>query len=168
MEEAYHEGKIRAIGVSNFSPDQLTNLSLFSDIKPAVNQLEVNPWNQQIAAVKFNQQQKIQVEAWAPFAEGKHHLFTNPHLTSIAQDHHKSVGNIVLRWLLQRGIIAIPKSIHPQRIAENINTFDFALSDQEMTTISQLDLGKSQFFDPHDPVAIKTIVNGGRPGANGN
>lgn len=168
MERAYREGKLRAIGVSNFAPDQVTNLTLFNDVQPMVNQLEVNPWNQQTAAVSFNHRQNIQVEAWAPFAEGKHHLFTNPQLAAIAQHHHKTVGNIVLRWLLQRGIVAIPKSTHPNRMAENINIFDFSLSPQEMALIAKLDRGESQFFNPHDPAAIRTIVNGGRPGANEN
>lgn len=168
MENAYHEGKLRAIGVSNFAPDQVTNLALFSDVQPMVNQLEVNPWNQQTAASSFNRRQNIQVEAWAPFAEGKHHLFANPQLAAIAHHYHKSVGNIVLRWLLQRGIVAIPKSTHPDRMAENIDVFDFSLSPQEMALIAKLDRGESQFFNPHDPAAIRTIVNGGRPGANEN
>lgn len=168
MEKAYHDGKIRAIGVSNFSPDQVTNLTLFNDVKPAVNQIEVNPWNQQSATVKFNQSQNIQTEAWAPFAEGKHQLFTNPDLQSIAATHHKTVGNVVLRWLMQRGIVAIPKSTHLKRMQENIDVFDFELSDTEMKAINNLDLHESQFFDPHDPAAISAIVSGGRPGANEN
>lgn len=168
MEKAYHDGKIRAIGVSNFSPDQVTNLSLFNDVTPAVNQIEVNPWNQQSATVQFNQSQQIQTEAWAPFAEGKHNLFTNPDLQKIAAVHNKTVGNIVLRWLMQRGIVAIPKSTHLKRMQENIDIFDFELSNNEMSTINQLDLHESQFFDPHDPAAIQAIVSGGRPGANEN
>lgn len=168
MEKAYQAGKIRAIGVSNFSPDQVTNLSLFNDIAPMVNQMEVNPWNQRHADVAFNQQQNIQVEAWAPFAEGQHHLFTNPQLRAIAEDHNKTVGNVVLRWLMQRGIVAIPKSVHSQRMAENIDIFDFALSDDEIKAINKLDRQQSGFFDPHDPAAMKAIVSGGRPGANGN
>lgn len=168
MEMAYHAGKIRAIGISNFSPDQVTNLSLFNEVKPAVNQLEVNPWNQQHTNVSFNRQQGIQVEAWAPFAEGKGKLFENPLLRDIAATHGKTVGQVVLRWLLQRGIVVIPKSVHAGRMRENIAVFDFTLSDEEMKQISKLDKGQSQFFDPHDPVAIKTIVSGGRPGANEN
>lgn len=168
MEKAYHAGKIRTIGISNFSPDQVTNLSLFNDVKPAVNQLEVNPWNQQYSNVSFNQQQGIQVEAWAPFAEGKGKLFEHPLLKDIAATHDKTVGQVVLRWLLQRGIVVIPKSVHAERMKENIAVFDFTLSDEEMKQIGELDKGHSQFFDSHDPEAIKTIVSGGRPGANEN
>lgn len=168
MENAVKAGKIRSIGVSNFSPDQVTNLMLFNDLKPAVNQIEVNPWNQQKSLVGFNQQNDIQTEAWAPFAEGKRNIFTNPTLTAIADSHHKTVGQVILRWLIQRGIVAIPKSIHTDRITENIAIFDFQLSDEEMTKISQLDQRHSDFFDPHDPEALKTIVGGGRPGANEN
>lgn len=168
MEKAYHAGKIRAIGISNFSPDQVTNLSLFNEVKPAVNQLEVNPWHQQPTNVAFNQQEGIQVEAWAPFAEGKGKLFENAVLKDIAAKHGKTVGQVVLRWLLQRKIVVIPKSVHVERMRENMDVFDFTLSNQEMQQISALDKRQSQFFDPHDPAAIKTIVNGGRPGANEN
>lgn len=168
MEKAYHAGKIRAIGISNFSPDQVTNLTLFNEVKPAVNQLEVNPWNQQSTNVAFNQQQGIQVEAWAPFAEGKGQLFANPLLKDIAAAHGKTTGQVILRWLLQRGIVVIPKSTHVDRMKENIAVFDFTLSNEEMMQINELDTGQSQFFDSHDPTAIKTIVSGGRPGANEN
>ena len=168
METAAKAGKIRAIGVSNFSPDQVTNLMLFNELKPAVNQIEVNPWNQQPALVDFNYKNNIQTEAWAPFAEGKQNIFTNPALTTIADNHRKTVGQVILRWLIQRGIVAIPKSVHTQRIAENFAIFDFHLSNEEMTMIQQLNQNHSEFFDPHDPEAIKTIVSGGRPGANKN
>lgn len=168
MEQAYRAGKIRAIGVANFSPDQLTNLSLFNEVKPAVNQIEINPWNQQDDNVSFNQQQSVQVEAWAPFAEGKKHLFTNPLLQEIAADHRKTTGQVVLRWLLQRGIVVIPKSTHQSRMKENIDVFDFTLSNEEMRLIGKLDQGESYFFDPHDPAAIEAIAGGGRPGANQN
>ena len=168
METAVKAGKIRAIGVSNFSPDQVTNLMLFNELKPAVNQIEVNPWNQQPALVDFNYKNNIQTEAWAPFAEGKQNIFTNPALTTIADNHRKTVGQVILRWLIQRGIVAIPKSVHTQRIAENFAIFDFHLSNEEMTMIQQLNQNHSEFFDPHDPEAIKTIVSGGRPGANKN
>lgn len=168
MEKAYHNGKIRAIGVSNFSPDQITNLTLFNEVKPAINQLEINPWNQQPTNASFNQQQDIQVEAWAPFAEGKGRLFENPILKEIGATHNKTTGQVVLRWLLQRGIVIIPKSTHIERMKENIDVFDFMLSKKEMEQISKLDKGQSQFFNPHDPMAINTIVSGGRPGANEN
>lgn len=167
METAYHAGKLRAIGLSNFSPDQVTNLLLFNDVCPAVNQLEVNPWNQQQRSVAFNQEQGIQVEGWAPFAEGKRQVFTNATLQTIAQAHGKTTGQVILRWLLQRGIVVIPKTVHQERMRENIAVFDFSLSVAEMQQINRLDLHQSQFFDPHDSAAIKTIVNGGRPGANG-
>ncbi len=166
MEKAYRAGKIRAIGVSNFYPDQLTNLELFNEIKPAVNQIEVNPWNQQGKDVAFNQKQNVQIEAWAPFAEGKGGIFANPVLTRIARTHGKKTGQIILRWLIQKKIVVIPKSVHQARMAENFRVFDFKLTPQEMKEIDHLDVGQSQFFDRRDPAAIKTVVKGGRPGAN--
>lgn len=166
MEKAQAAGKIRAIGVSNFYPDQITNLELFNKVKPAVNQIEVNPWNQQVRDVAFNQNNGLQVEAWAPFAEGKGGVFVNPVLGKIAQAHGKKTGQVILRWLIQRGIVVIPKSVHVARMQENINVFDFKLTKQEMEEISSLNMGQSQFFDRRDPEAIKTVVSGGRPGAN--
>lgn len=148
MEDAVQAGKIRAIGVSNFTPAQLTNLMLFTDIKPAINQLEVNPWNQRAVALQFNQSNQIQTEAWAPFAEGKRKIFTNPVLAEIAANHHKTVGQVILRWLTQRGVVAIPKSVHPARIAENFAIFDFRLTTAEMGQIATLDHHESDFFDP--------------------
>lgn len=168
METAYRAGKIRAIGVSNFSSDQLTNLQLFNQVQPAVNQIEINPWNQNHSIVDFCQSQGIQPEAWAPFAEGHHKLFHNETLAKIAHHHQRSVGQVILRWLLQRGIVVIPKSTHRKRMIENLNVFDFSLSMEEMTTIKALARSHSDFFDPHDPAAIKAIVSGGRPGANEN
>ncbi len=166
MEKAYQAGKIRAIGVSNFYPDQITNLELFNQIKPAVNQIEVNPWNQQVRDVTFNQKNNLQVEAWAPFAEGKGGLFVNPVLTKIAQTHSKKTGQVVLRWLIQKHIVVIPKSVHQNRMAENFDVFDFKLTGQEMKEINNLDMGQSQFFDRRDPAAIKAVIRGQRPGAN--
>jgi len=157
LEEAYHAGKIRAIGVSNFYADQLKNLELTMTVKPVVNQIEVNPWYQQPTEVAFNQREDVRVEAWAPFAEGKHGIFTDPTITKIAQAHDKSVGQVILRWLLQRGITVIPKSVHPARMAENMAVFDFDLSDAEMTTMGNLDRQESQFFDHRDPVTIEQI-----------
>lgn len=168
MEKAVQAGKIRAIGVSNFSSDQITNLMLFNELKPAVNQVEVNPWHQQSSLVSFNQQNQIQTEAWAPFAEGKLDIFANPILAAIADHHQKTVGQVILRWLTQRGIVAIPKSVHAKRMAENFAIFDFRLDSTEMEAIAQLDRHQSEFFNPHDPAAIKAIVSGGRPGANKN
>ncbi|KRN01492.1 oxidoreductase [Levilactobacillus senmaizukei DSM 21775 = NBRC 103853] len=157
LEEAYHAGKIRAIGVSNFYADQLKNLELTMTVKPVLNQIEVNPWYQQPKEVAFNQSDDVRVEAWAPFAEGKHHLFTNDTIKEIAAAHGKSTGQVILRWLLQRGITVIPKSVHADRIAENMAVFDFELTAAEMTTMAGLDTGVSQFFDHRDPVTIEQI-----------
>ncbi|GAB5055399.1 MULTISPECIES: aldo/keto reductase [Pediococcus] len=157
MEEAYQAGKIRAIGVSNFYADQLKNLELTMPVKPVVNQIEVNPWYQQTDEVKFNQGEDIRVEAWAPFAEGKHNIFTNEKIAEIAQKYGKSNGQVILRWLLQRGITVIPKSVHRNRMEENLNVFDFELSATEMQTMASLDKNESQFFDHRDPVTIEQI-----------
>ncbi|PMD72471.1 2,5-diketo-D-gluconic acid reductase [Companilactobacillus nuruki] len=157
MEEAYEAGKIRAIGVSNFYADQLKNLELSNDIKPVINQIEVNPWHQQKEEVEFAQSEDIAVEAWAPFAEGKHNIFTNETLASIGQKYNKTSGQVILRWLLQRGIVVIPKSVHKERMQENIDVFDFELSDSEMKSIASLDRNESQFFDHRDPVTIEQI-----------
>lgn len=157
LEEAYHAGKIRAIGVSNFYADQLKNLELTMTVQPAVNQIEVNPWYQQTDEVNFNQHEQVRVEAWAPFAEGKHDIFNQPTIQAIAEAHHKTTGQVILRWLLQRGITVIPKSVHPERMAENMAVFDFELSTSEMATLASLDTGVSQFFDHRDPVTIEQI-----------
>lgn len=157
LEEAYRAGKLRAIGVSNFYADQLKNLELTMQVQPVVNQIEVNPWYQQTNEVQFNQGEQVRVEAWAPFAEGKHAIFTDPTLTQIAQAHQKTTGQVILRWLLQRGITVIPKSVHADRMAENLNVFDFTLSPAEMAAIADLDRGESQFFDHRDPVTIEQI-----------
>lgn len=157
LEEAYHAGKIRAIGVSNFYADQLKNLELTMTVQPAVNQIEVNPWYQQTDEVNFNQHEQVRVEAWAPFAEGKHDIFNQPTIQAIAEAHHKTTGQVILRWLLQRGITVIPKSVHPERMAENMAVFDFELSTSEMAALASLDTGVSQFFDHRDPVTIEQI-----------
>lgn len=157
LQEAYLAGKIRAIGVSNFYADQLKNLELTMDVKPVLNQIEVNPWHQQQTEVTFNQRENVRVEAWAPFAEGKGDIFTNPTIQTIAQAHHKTTGQVILRWLLQRGITVIPKSVHPQRMKENLAVFDFTLTADELQTLAGLDRGVSQFFDHRDPVAIEQI-----------
>lgn len=157
LEEAHQAGKIRAIGVSNFYADQLKNLELTMTVKPVINQIEVNPWYQQPSEVAFNQSEDVRVEAWAPFAEGKQDIFTNTTLQQIAQAHGKTTGQVILRWLLQRGITVIPKSVHRERIRENQDVFDFTLTPAEMQTIAGLDQGKSQFFDHRDPVTIEQI-----------
>lgn len=159
MEEAYESGMIRAIGVSNFEPDRIWDLALYNRVRPAVNQIEINPWMQQQDAVKFLQDKAIQPEAWAPFAEGKNQIFSNPLLQEIGLSHHKSVGQVILRWLIQRKIVVIPKSVHRERIVENSNIFDFTLTDQEMTKINGLDKRQSQFFDHRDPAAVERIYN---------
>ncbi|CAJ1226903.1 2,5-diketo-D-gluconic acid reductase [Levilactobacillus zymae] len=157
LEEAYHAGKIRAIGVSNFYADQLKNLELTMSVQPVINQVEVNPWYQQPTEVQFNQDENVRVEAWAPFAEGKHGIFTDPTITKIAQAHGKTTGQVILRWLLQRGITVIPKSVHADRMAENLDVFDFELTAAEMSTLAGLDRQESQFFDHRDPVTIEQI-----------
>ena len=157
LEEAQKEGKIKSIGVSNFYPDQLKNLELMSDVKPAVNQIEVSPWYQEENDVEFNKKENIVTEAWAPFAEGKHDIFTNETIAAIGEKYGKSNGQVILRWLLQRGIVAIPKSVHKTRMAENFDVFDFELSDDDMKKMASLDMNESQFFDHRDPVAIESI-----------
>lgn len=157
LEEAYQAGKIRAIGVSNFYADQLKNLELTMRVQPAVNQIEVNPWYQQPAEVSFNQHENVRVEAWAPFAEGKHGIFTDPTIQAIATSHGKTTGQVILRWLLQRGITVIPKSVHPERMVENMAVFDFELTAEEMDQLAKLDRQESQFFDHRDPVTIEQI-----------
>ncbi|MGL6207227.1 MAG: aldo/keto reductase [Lactobacillus panisapium] len=159
IEEAYESGIFRAIGVSNFEPDRIWDLALYNRVRPAVNQIEINPWMQQQDAVKFLQGKAIQPEAWAPFAEGKNQIFSNPLLQEIGLSHHKSVGQVILRWLIQRKIVVIPKSVHRERIVENSNIFDFTLTDQEMVKINRLDKRQSQFFDHRDPSAVERIYN---------
>lgn len=155
--EAQKAGKIKSIGVSNFAADQLMNLELMSNVKPALNQIEVSPWYQEDDAVKFAQQQDIQVEAWAPFAEGKHDIFTNDTIAEIGKKYGKANGQVILRWLLQRGIVVIPKSVHKARMAENFDIFDFELTVDDMAKMSSLDKNESQFFDHRDPAAIESI-----------
>lgn len=157
LEEAYREGKVRAIGVSNFYPDQLKNLELTMSVKPVLNQIEVNPWFQQNHEIIFNQNEDVLVEAWAPFAEGKHQIFNNTVLISIGEKYGKTSGQVILRWLLQRGIIVIPKTVHRERMDENLNVFDFELDDEDMQAIAELDRNESQFFDHRDPVTIEQI-----------
>lgn len=157
LEEAQQAGKIKSIGVSNFAPDQLMNLELMSNVKPAVNQIEVSPWYQEHGAVNFNKQQNVQTEAWAPFAEGKHDIFTNETIESIGKKYGKANGQVILRWLIQRGIVVIPKSVHQKRMAENFDVFDFELGADDMKMMNTLDRSESQFFDHRDPVAIESI-----------
>lgn len=157
MEELLDAGTLRAIGVSNFQPDRIVDLLVHHRVPPAVNQIETHPFCQQIESGAFLAGHGIRHESWAPFAEGRNDLFRNPVLTSIAARHGKSVGQVVLRWLTQRGIVVIPKSVKPERIAENFDVFGFELSSQEMEAIRQLDTGKSLFFDHRDPKMVEFL-----------
>ena len=155
MEELYKSGKVKAIGVSNFQPDRVMDLITFNEIVPAVNQIETHPFNQQIETQKFLTKNKVQIESWGPFAEGRNDLFQNELLLSIAEKHGKSLAQVVLRWLLQRGVVAIPKSVKKERIKENFDVFNFELNVEDMDTISTLDKKVSSFFDHRDPEIIK-------------
>lgn len=157
MEEMYRAGKARAIGVSNFQPDRLADLMAHHEIVPAVNQVETNPFCQQTQSAEFMKEHKIQIESWAPFAEGKNNLFQNGVLTSLAEKYHRSAAQIVLRWLTQRGVVAIPKSVHKERIVENFNVFDFELTQEDMEQIAALDTKESCFFSHRDPAMVKWL-----------
>lgn len=157
MERLYKEGRIRAIGVTSFSNERLQDLFLHNEVKPAVNQLETHPFFQQQAANAFLQQEGIQHEAWAPFAEGKNDIFNHPVLKEIASRHGKSVGAVILRWLNQRNIVVIPKSVRVERVIENFNILDFTLSGEEMTAIAALETGKSPIYDDMDLPTVKGI-----------
>ncbi|WP_326865982.1 aldo/keto reductase [Apilactobacillus kunkeei] len=158
MEAAYEKGLVKSIGVSNFDNAQITNLSEFNDIKPMVAQIEVSPFCQNIEKVQYMQNYGVQIEAWAPFAEGQHDLFKNELLQSIGDKYNKSVAQIVLRWLYQRDIIPLAKSVKPERMQQNIDVLDFELSDEDMEQIKTLDTNQSQFFDHHDPKMIKWMA----------
>lgn len=157
MERLYREGRIRAIGVTSFSNERIQDLFLHNEVKPAVNQLETHPFFQQQAANAFLQQEGIQHEAWAPFAEGQNDIFNHPVLKAIAERHGKGVGAVILRWLNQRNIVVIPKSVHKERMIENFNIFDFTLSDEDMAAITGLDAGKSPIYDDMDLATTKSI-----------
>lgn len=157
MEELYEAGRIRAIGISNFHPDRVMDLMVHNRIVPAVNQIEAHPFCQQIATAQFLREHGVQIESWGPFAEGRNDLFANPVLGAIAARHGKSIAQVVLRWLLQRGVVAIPKSIRPARIAENFHVFDFELGPEDMAAIATLDKGVSAFFDHRDPAIVKWL-----------
>lgn len=158
MEELHEAGKIRAIGVSNFQPDRLADLVAFNRIAPAVNQVEVNPFNQQLHATPWMQSRGIQPEAWAPFAEGRNGLFAHPVLTAIGNQYGKSVGQVVLRWLLQRGIVSLAKSVRKERMVENFAINDFALSADDMLRITALDTATSAFFSHRDPAIVEWLA----------
>jgi diketogulonate reductase-like aldo/keto reductase len=157
MDDLYQEKKIRAIGVANFQPDRIMDLMIHNKIIPAVNQIEVNPFNQQIDTQKFLQENNVQVEAWAPFAEGRNNIFKNELLLSIAAKYKKSVAQVILRWVSQRGVIVLSKSVHKERMMENISVLDFELSTDDMAAITALDTKTSSFFDHRDPEKVKWL-----------
>ena len=157
MEELYQQGKVKAIGVSNFQPDRIMDLMVHNKITPAVNQIEVNPFQQQIDTQNFLQDNSVQVEAWAPFAEGRNNIFQNETLLSIATKHNKSVAQVIIRWVAQRGIIALAKSTRKERMMENISVFDFELNAEDMAAITTLDTKTSSFFDHRDPEKVKWL-----------
>lgn len=157
MQELYHEGKVKAIGVANFHPDRVMDLIVNSGFTPAVNQIETHPFHQQIENQAFLKENNIQTQSWGPFAEGKNNIFNNGLLTSIGKKYNKSVAQVILRWLAQREIVAIPKSVRKERIAENFEIFDFELTEKDMDTIKSLDAGESLFFDHRDPMMVKAL-----------
>lgn len=157
MQELYKEGRVRAIGVSNFHPDRLIDLIIHNEIVPAVNQIEAHPFHQQIETQKFLQENKVQIESWGPFAEGKNNIFHNELLASIGNKYNKTIAQVILRWLTQRGVVAIPKSVRKERMEENFNSLDFELNGEDMEAIKTLDTKTSSFFDHRDPAMVKWL-----------
>ena len=157
MQELYAAGRIRAIGVSNFMPDRLVDLIINNDVAPMVNQVETNPFHQRVEEQEFMAGRGVAIESWAPFAEGRGELFTNEVLARIGSAHGKSVGQVVLRWLIQRGVIVIPKTVRPERMAENFDIFDFSLSEADMAQIAALDTGETAFFSHRDPEWVERL-----------
>jgi 2,5-diketo-D-gluconate reductase A len=157
MQELHRAGRIKAIGVSNFYPDRLMDFIVHNEVLPAVNQIETHPFHQQIETQKFLQENNVQMQSWGPFAEGKNNIFRNDVLLSIAGKHSESVAQVIVRWLTQRGVVAIPKSVRKERMAENINVFDFELSADDMKAIATLDNQRSAFFDHRDPAMVKAL-----------
>lgn len=162
MVELYKAGKIRAIGVSNFYPDRYIDLVQFSEVVPAVNQVETHVFNQQVNAQEIMKKYDTQMESWGPFAEGRNGMFTNETLMEIGKEHHKSTAQVALRFLIQRGIVVIPKSTHKERMEENFNVFDFALTAEEMEKISRLDIGESAFFSHYDAQTVEWLTSFGK------
>ena len=154
MEELLHQGRVRAIGVSNFLPDRLVDLIVHNEVTPAVNQIETHVYYQRDDDHRVMNEYGVRHESWGPFAEGRNNMFTNPTLTAIAEAHGKSVGQVVLRWLIQRDVIVIPKSVRPERMRENLDVFDFTLTADEMDRIAAMDTGTSLFFDHRDPAIV--------------
>jgi 2,5-diketo-D-gluconate reductase A len=157
MEELYKEGRIKAIGLSNFHPDRVMDFLVHQEVAPAVNQIETHPFHQQLETQKFLQENGVQIESWGPFAEGKNNIFHNELLVSLAEKYSKSVAQVIVRWLTQRGVVAIPKSVRRERMAENFNIFDFQLSAEDMATIATLDTNASLFFDHRDPAMVQRL-----------
>lgn len=158
LEEAYKEGKLRAIGVSNFYPDHFIDLASNVEIPPMVNQVETHVFDQQVQAQKYMEEFGCRIMSWGPLAEGRNNFFTNPVLEKIGKKYGKSVAQVALRWLLQRGVIIIPKSVHIERMEQNLNILDFTLSNEDMAEIAKLDTGKSLFFDHHDGEVAKMFM----------
>jgi len=159
MQELNREGRIRAIGVANFHPDRLVDLIDHNEVAPAVNQIETHPFFQRAAEQDLMRERGVQIESWGPFAEGRNNLFSDPVLSEIGAAHGKSVAQVVLRWLVQRGVVVIPKSVRAERMRENIDIFDFQLTDEQMARIARLDTGESLFFDHRDPAMVSRLGN---------
>lgn len=157
MEELYRAGKVRAIGVSNFLPDVLVDFIMFNEIVPAVNQVETNPFHQQAEAQKVMQEYNVQIQSWSPFVQGHNNMFQNDVLLAIAARHNKTVAQVVLRWLVQRDVVVLAKSVRKERIAENFNIFDFELTQDDMGKIAALDTGESPIFDHRNPANVKML-----------
>src|SRR5690606_26907250 len=157
MQELHHEGKVRAIGVSNFHPDRIMDLTINSGFTPAVNQIETHPFHQQIENQQFLHDNNIHIESWGPFAEGKNNIFHNAVLSAIGEKYGKSIAQVILRWLTQRGVVAIPKSVRKERMAENFDIFNFELSSEDLRAITALDTQSSLFFDHRDPAMVKWL-----------
>lgn len=158
LEELYEEGKVKAIGISNFYADRMIDIASFSRIKPMVNQVETHPFNQQKEAKEWMDKYGIQIEAWAPFGEGRGNMFQNKVIAEIGEKYGKTVAQVILRWHIQRGVVVIPKSTHIERMEENLNVFDFVLSENEMKRIASLDKNESSFFSHQDPAMVEWFV----------
>lgn len=158
LEDAYKAGKLRAIGVSNFYPDHFIDLASNVEIPPMVNQVETHVFDQQVQPQKYMEEYGCRIMSWGPLAEGRNNFFTNPVLEEIGRKYGKSVAQVALRWLNQRGVIIIPKSVHVERMRQNLDIFDFTITDDDMAAISRLDTGKSLFFDHHDPEVVKMFM----------
>ena len=159
MEDLHKEGKIKSIGVSNFYPDRLVDIALFNEVTPAVNQIEINPFHQQFVAQEVSQKYGVQLQAWAPFAEGKNGMFDNPTFKAIGERYGKSVSQVILRWLLQRGIVPLAKTVNKERMLQNIDIFNFELSEDDMNKISTLDKKESSFFNHQEASSVEMLAN---------